>query len=52
MDHGPLHWRDTPWMAEGGMYWSVQCSYQSSPNVYTKSVLYSKSDWLAYGYLT
>ena len=42
-----------PWMAaEGGTSWSVECLYQPSPNVYTKSVLYSKSDWLAYGYLT
>ena len=37
---------------EGGTSWSVECLYQPSPNVYTKSVLYSKSDWLAYGYLT
>ena len=37
---------------EGGTSWSVECLYRPSPNVYTKRVLYSKSDWLAYGYLT
>ena len=36
----------------GGTHLSVDLSYQVSPNMSTKYVLYSKSDWLAYGYLT
>ena len=42
-----------PWKAvEGGIHFIVFLPYHWSPNVHAKCVLYSKSDWLAYGYLT
>ena len=50
---GHLHAGNRPGKAvEGGTHLSVDLSYQVSPNMSTKCVLYSKSDWLAYGYLT
>ena len=45
-------WKQAGKAVGGGIHWHVEFSYQMSPNVHTKYVLYSKSEWLAYGYLT
>ena len=45
---GHLHAGNRPWKAaEGGIHWSVEFSYQVSPNVHTKCVLLSKCNWIA-----
>ena len=48
-DHGHLHAGNSgnrPGKAvEGGIHWSVECSYQASPNVHAKYVLLSELSW-------
>ena len=45
---GHLHAGTRPWKAaEGGIHWSVEFSYQVSPNVHTKCVLLSKCNRMA-----